>query len=491
MYILAFDQGTTSSRSIIFDTFGKAVASAQTPLTQYYPKPGYVEHDGEEILSAQLETARICIEKLGKKPSCIGITNQRETVILWDRHTGKPVFNAIVWQCRRSADICERLKAEGHAPYIKEVTGLPVDAYFSGTKISWILENVEGVREKALRGDIICGTVDSWLIWNLTGKHMTDITNASRTMLFDIHKKCWDKRLCDILGIPMNILPAVAENIADFGTVREGERIPKELVGIPICASAGDQHAALFGQTCYSLGDVKNTYGTGCFTLMNTGSVPVKSQNLITTVGWSYGGKTVYALEGSVFNAGSAIQWLRDELALISSAHEADILAESVADCGGVTCVPAFTGLGSPYWDMYARGSILGLTRGSTRAHICRAVLEGIAFEVYDLISEMEKDSGNKINTLYVDGGASVSNFMMQFQSDILGIKVSRPANIETTALGVAMMAALGAGILSEESLSAFCKTEKEFLPLISSDEARAHTDRWKKAVYTTQKYEF
>ncbi len=491
MYILAFDQGTTSSRSIIFDRAGNALAVAQLPLKQYYPKPGYVEHDPEEILSAQLETARACIEKLGKKPSCIGITNQRETVILWNRHTGKPVFPAIVWQCRRTADICERLKAEGHAPYIKSVTGLPIDAYFSGTKISWILENVSGVREAALRGDILCGTVDSWLIWNLTGKHMTDITNASRTMLFDIHKKCWDEKLCEILDIPMNILPEVAENCADFGTVRASDKIPTELVGIKVCASAGDQHAALFGQTCYTPGDVKNTYGTGCFTLMNTGDIPVRSQNLITTVGWSYNGKTVYALEGSVFNAGSAIQWLRDELKMISSSREADILAESVPDCGGVTCVPAFTGLGSPYWDMYARGSILGLTRGSSRAHICRAVLEGIAFQVYDLISEMEKDSGNKIKSLYVDGGASVSDFMMQFQSDILGIKVDRPANVETTALGAAMMAALGAGLISEGSLSSLRETEREFTPLISSEEREAHTNRWKKAVSTTQKYEF
>lgn len=491
MYILAFDQGTTSSRSIIFDTAGNALAVAQLPLKQYYPKPGYVEHDPKEILSAQLETARVCIEKLGEKPSCIGITNQRETVTLWNKHTGKPVFPAIVWQCRRTADICERLKAGGHADYIKQTTGLPVDAYFSGTKISWILENVEGVREAALRGDILCGTVDSWLIWNLTGKHMTDITNASRTMLFDIHRKCWDDKLCEILGIPMNILPEVAENIADFGSVIEGENIPKELVGIPICASAGDQHAALFGQTCYTPGDVKNTYGTGCFTLMNTGETPVSSQNLITTIGWSYSGKTVYALEGSVFNAGSAIQWLRDELKMISSSREADILAESVPDCGGVTCVPAFTGLGSPYWDMYARGSILGLTRGSSRAHICRAVLEGIAFQVYDLISEMEKDSGNKIKTLYVDGGASVSNFMMQFQSDILGIKVDRPANVETTALGAAMMAALGAGLVSEDSLTSLRETEREFHPLASEKERDEHTNRWKKAVCTTQKYEF
>lgn len=308
-------------------------------------------------------------------------------------------------------------------------------------------------------------------------------------MLFDIHKKCWDEKLCDLLGIPTKILPAVVENCGDFGKVKASDKIPECLVSIPVTASAGDQHAALFGQTCFAVGDVKNTYGTGCFTLMNTGEKPVESKNLITTVGWSYNGKTVYALEGSVFNAGSTIQWLRDELKMISSAHEADILAESVPDSGGVTCVPAFTGLGAPYWDMYARGSILGLTRGSSRAHICRAVLEGIAFQVYDLISEMEKDSENAIHRLWVDGGASVSDIMMQFQSDILGIPVNRPKNIETTALGAAMLASLGAGLVSEDSLASLRETDREFYPAASEEKRSGDLARWKKAVKTTQKY--
>ncbi len=489
MYILALDQGTTSSRSIIFDEKGKNLACAQIPLTQHYPKPGEVEHDALEILSSQIETARLCIEKLGKKPNCIGITNQRETVVVWNRYTGEPICPAIVWQCRRTADICEKLKSDGHAPYVKSVTGLPIDAYFSGTKIKWILDNIDGARESAERGDLLCGTVDSWLVWNLTGRHLTDVTNASRTMLFDIHKKCWDERLCEILGVPTKILPKVVENCGDFGKVKVSDSVPECLWDIPITASAGDQHAALFGQTCFARGDVKNTYGTGCFTLMNTGEKPVESKNLITTVGWSYGGRTVYALEGSVFNAGSTIQWLRDELKMISCAREIDVLAESVPDGGGVTCVPAFTGLGAPYWDMYARGSILGLTRGSSRAHICRAVLEGIAFQVYDLISEMEKESGSSINRLYVDGGASVSDLMMQFQADILGISVNRPKNVETTALGAAMLASLGAGLVSEDSLVSLRETDREFYPAVSEEKRNQDIARWKKAVETTQKY--
>ena len=489
MNILAFDQGTTSSRSIIFDEKGRTLACAQLPLTQYYPKPGEVEHDALEILSSQLETARICVEKLGKKPDCIGITNQRETVVVWNRHTGRPICPAIVWQCRRTAGICENLRSDGHFDYIKKTTGLPIDAYFSGTKIKFILDNVDGAREAAQRGDLLCGTVDCWLIWNLTGNHLTDVTNASRTMLFDIHKKQWDEKLCELLDIPMQILPEVRENCSDFGVIISSEKIPECLSGIRITASAGDQHAALFGQTCFGVGDVKNTYGTGCFTLMNTGERPVVSQNLITTVAWTYCGKTVYALEGSVFIAGRTIQWLRDELKLISSAREVDILAKSVPDCGGVTCVPAFTGLGAPYWDMYARGSIVGLTRGSSRAHICRAVLEGIAFQVCDLICEMEKASGDPINCLYVDGGASVSDFMMQFQSDILGISVNRPKNVETTALGAAMLAALGASLISEEEILRLREVEREFYPTITEEKRSEHLDRWKRAVFATQKY--
>ena len=489
MYILALDQGTTSSRSILFNEKGDVAACAQLPLTQHYPAPGWVEHDAEEIFDTQMETARRCVDGLGKKPECIGITNQRETVVMWEKTSGRPICRAIVWQCRRTADICESLARDGYAPYIKRTTGLPIDAYFSGTKIKWMLDNVSGARDAAGRGEILCGTVDSWLVWRLTGRHLTDITNASRTMLFDINKKCWDPRLCEILGIPVDILPKIVDNCGDFGTVRAGRGVPDSLVGIPITACAGDQHASLFGQTCFETGDIKNTYGTGCFALMNTGESPVFSENLVTTVAWSYGGKTLYALEGSVFNAGSTIQWLRDELKLISSSSEVDLLAESVPDCGGVTCVPAFTGLGAPYWDMYARASILGLTRGSSRAHICRAVLEGIAFQVSDLISEMESSAGRRINRLYVDGGASVSRFMMQFQADILGITVDRPKNVETTALGAAMMAGIGAGVLTENELLYLRECDVEFIPSIDEKAKDVLLARWKKAVETTRVY--
>lgn len=489
MYILAFDQGTTSSRSIVFNERGETVITSQKPLTQYYPSPGQVEHDAEEIFETQISVARDCVEALEKKPECIGITNQRETVVIWERESGRPICKAIVWQCRRTAEICESLVRDGHAPYIKKTTGLPVDAYFSGTKIKWMLDNISGAREAARKGRLLCGTVDTWLVWRLTGRHLTDVTNASRTMLFDINKKCWDPKLCELLDIPMDILPSVIDNCGDFGRVERLRGVPECLVGIPITACAGDQHASLFGQTCFSVGDVKNTYGTGCFALMNTGEAPVASERLITAIGWSYGGKTTYALEGSVFNAGSTIQWLRDGLGLISCSREIDLLAESVDDCGGVTCVPAFTGLGAPYWDMYARASILGLTRGTSKAHICRAVLEGIAFQVSDLISEMESSAGRKINRLYVDGGASVSRFMMQFQADILGITVDRPKNVETTALGVAMMAGIGASLLSENELLRMRESDTQFIPSFDCRIRLEHLDRWKKAVETTRVY--
>lgn len=489
MYILAFDQGTTSSRSIVFNERGETVITSQKPLTQYYPSPGQVEHDAEEIFETQISVARDCVEALEKKPECIGITNQRETVVIWERESGRPICKAIVWQCRRTAEICESLVRDGHAPYIKKTTGLPVDAYFSGTKIKWMLDNISGAREAARKGRLLCGTVDTWLVWRLTGRHLTDVTNASRTMLFDINKKCWDPKLCELLDIPMDILPSVIDNCGDFGRVERRRGVPECLVGIPITACAGDQHASLFGQTCFSVGDVKNTYGTGCFALMNTGEAPVASERLITAIGWSYGGKTTYALEGSVFNAGSTIQWLRDGLGLISCSREIDLLAESVDDCGGVTCVPAFTGLGAPYWDMYARASILGLTRGTSKAHICRAVLEGIAFQVSDLISEMESSAGRKINRLYVDGGASVSRFMMQFQADILGITVDRPKNVETTALGVAMMAGIGASLLSENELLRMRESDTQFVPSLDCRIRLEHLDRWKKAVETTRVY--
>ncbi len=496
-YVIALDQGTTSSRAIIFDKNCRVRGKAQFPLPQHYPHPGWVEHDPMEILSTQLLALSSVFEKSGisaEDIGGIGITNQRETAIVWEKATGRPIYNAIVWQCRRTADICEDLVRDGLAPYIQEKTGLIVDAYFSGTKFKWILDKVPGARDRAENGELLCGTVDSWLIWNLTGGavHVTDYSNASRTMLFDIHTLAWDETLCTRLGIPMAMLPEPVPNSRVYGYVAPGIKGLELLDGVPICGSAGDQQAALFGQCCFRPGQAKNTYGTGCFTLLNTGSKPAENaKNLLSTVAWSLGGETTYCLEGSVFNAGSSIQWLRDELGLISSAHECDILAESVEDNGGVYVVSAFTGLGAPYWDMYARGAIVGLTRGAKKAHIARATLEGIAFQVYDLISAMRQETGIDLKQLRVDGGAAVSDFMMQFQADILQTDILRPASLETTALGAAGLAGLACGIWQDAAdLETHAETERVFAPEMPPEKAEKLIAKWHKAVQRAKNWE-
>ena len=478
-YIAALDQGTTSSRAILFNRAGEIVSRAQHPFRQIYPQPGWVEHDPLEIWATE---KRALAEVVGaahidpKRIAALGITNQRETTILWDRSTGQPVCNAIVWQCRRTASLCDTLKADGLGPLVAERTGLLIDAYFSGTKIRWLLDHVPGARERAERGELCAGTVDSWLIWNLTGgaAHVTDYSNASRTMLFNIHTLQWDEAVCRALGIPASLLPEPLPNCHLYGRVAPDIPGLEDLAGIPICGSAGDQPAALFGQACFTPGQAKNTYGTGCFTLMNVGGEPVASQSgLVTSVAWSLGGETTYALEGSVFNAGSTIQWLRDELGLISSAPECDRLAESVPDAGGVYVVPAFTGLGAPYWDMYARGTIVGLTRGTTKAHIARAVLDAIAFQVTDLVQAMNADAPCPITTLRVDGGASVSDIMMQTQADLLRLPVDRPAQ-----------AGLAAGVWgSLEEVAALRRSQHVFLPQRPQAACEAQYRLWRRAV--------
>lgn len=483
MAILALDQGTTSSRAIIFDNSFSIVTQSSRQITQYYPKPGWVEHDAREILETTYQCAKECIQSGDLHIDAIGITNQRETVIAWNKITGEPIANAIVWQCRRTSEYCEELLSDDIAAYIKETTGLGVDAYFSATKMKWILDNVKGARELADEGNLLFGTVDSWLIWNLTGNHYTDITNASRTMLYDIKKQRWDERICQRLGIPTSTLATVTENCFDYGVVRSKDTIPCELWGIPVCSAVGDQQAAMFGQQCFNQGDVKNTYGTGCFTLMNIGSEFKLSERLLTTVAWKIGGKTVYAIEGSVFNAGSSIQWLRDELRIISSAPECDRLAESCKSSEGVVFVSAFTGLGAPHWDMYARGSFLGLTRGSGREVVCRAVLEGIAFQVYDLVHTMELETKCSVSTLRVDGGASVSDILMQFQADILRCSVDRPVCIESTALGAAYMAALKAGAFTEKELESKRVSQRVYNPEMPESDAVSEVEKWHRAV--------
>ena len=487
-YLLALDQGTTTSRAILFGTGGEIVSKAQYPFRQIYPRPGWVEHDPLEIWATERRAMVEAVRSAHIDPkdiAGIGITNQRETAIVWERSTGRPVYNAIVWQCRRTAALCDQLRAEGAAERIEETTGLLIDAYFSGTKLKWLLDHVPGLRRQAERGELLCGTVDSWLIWNLTGgrAHVTDYSNASRTMLFDIHRLRWDEELCRLMDVPMSLLPEPVPSCGPYGTVAEGLPGLEDLAGIPVCGSAGDQAAALFGQTCFAPGEAKNTYGTGCFTLMNVGETPVRSKaGLLTSVAWSIDGKTTYALEGSVFNAGSAIQWLRDELGLISSAPECDQLAESVPDSGGVFVVPAFTGLGAPYWDMYARGAILGLTRGTTKAHIARAVLESIAYQVADLIGAMRQDM--PVTCLRVDGGASVSDLMMQTQADLLRIPVDRPAMVETTAFGAAALAGLASGVWKScEELRSLRRSQHVFLPQREQAACEADHRQWKRAV--------
>ena len=489
-FLLALDQGTTSSRAILFAHDGSVAAMSQQPFPQHYPQPGWVEHDPMEIWESQRTAAAQALRGLGPdaRVAGVGITNQRETTILWDRATGEPVYNAIVWQCRRTAGICDRLKeTPGMAERIAEKTGLVIDAYFSGTKLKWLLDNIPHARERAERGELLFGTVETWLIWRLTGgaAHVTDYSNASRTMLFNIHTLAWDEELCALLGIPMRLLPRPVSNSEVYGTVAPNIEGLEALAGVPVCGAAGDQQSALFGQGCHARGQAKNTYGTGCFTLMNTGERAVRSRaGLVTSVAWSLGGKTTYALEGSVFNAGSAIQWLRDEMGLIGASHECDILAESVPDAGGVYLVPAFTGLGAPYWDMYARGCIVGVTRGTTRAHIARAVLEAIAFEVTDLMNAMRQDAGCEISVLRVDGGASVSDVMLQFQSDLLRIPVDRPKMVETTAFGAAALAGLAVGFWrSADEVRALRASDRVFTP----ERAQADCDEkyrlWKRAV--------
>ncbi|MBQ7288811.1 MAG: glycerol kinase GlpK [Clostridia bacterium] len=491
-YIVALDQGTTSSRAILFDESGAIAAKAQYDFPQHFPQPGWVEHNPMDILNSQISALKDAVAAAGITPgqiAAIGITNQRETTLVWDKETGEPVYNAIVWQCRRTADICDTLIAKGQSERVKRITGLPIDAYFSATKIKWILDNIEGAREKAKAGRLLCGTVDSWLIWNLTGRrlHITDVTNASRYMLFDIHRLCFDSSLCELLDIPMQMLPQVVDSSGVYGEVDCVGL--SEFAGIPICSAIGDQQAALFGQACFAPGDVKNTYGTGCFTLMNIGGTPKLTDKLITTVGWKIGDQTVYACEGSVFNAGSSIKWLRDSLGLITNAHECDILAESVPDNGGVYFVSAFSGLGAPHWDMHARGTLVGLTRGSGRAHICRAVLEGIAFQVHDLVKTMELDCDCAIHTLRVDGGAAVSDILLQFQSDILQIAVDRPECVETTAQGAAYLAGLGCGLWRMEQIAAMRKSQEIFAPQMSDAQRQQLLSHWQQAVSSCRAY--
>ena len=487
-YVIALDQGTTSSRAIVFDRAGAVRSMGQYPLTQHYPQPGWVEHDPMEILRTQLMALAEAYERSGAAPAeiaAIGVTNQRETAVVWEKDTGRPIMNAIVWQCRRTAEECRRLEQAGLGPLVRQRTGLLIDAYFSGPKISWILDHVPGARARAEKGELLCGTVDSWLIWNLTGCHVSDYSNCSRTMLFDIDRLCWDEELCRALRVPMQILPRPVSNSQVYGRIRSNIRGIEALAGIPVAGSAGDQQAALFGQGCFAPGQAKNTYGTGCFTLMNTGARSLRSENgLLTSVGWQRAGETTYVLEGSVFNAGSTIQWLRDELQLIGSAHETDLLAESVPDNGGVYLVSAFTGLGAPYWDMYARGALLGLTRGATRAHIARAALEGIAYQVAELVATMEKDLSCPLDSLWVDGGASVSDFMMQFQADLLRCSIYRPQVVETTAAGAAYLAGLAVGLWQDPQELLQCRRlERVFAPNMDPAQAKALMSQWKKAV--------
>ena len=447
-YIMSMDQGTTSSRCILFDRSGQICASAQREFRQIFPQPGWVEHDPMEIWRTTLEVAKNAMEKLGVEAdqiTAIGITNQRETTVLWDKRTGMPVYNAIVWQCRRTADMIDRLVAQGHSDTIRQKTGLVPDAYFSGSKIRWILDHVPGAREKAEKGQLLFGTIDTWLIWNLTGGriHVTDFTNASRTMLYNIHELCWDEELLQLLDIPKAILPEVKPSSCVYGET------DFELLGgqIPIAGAAGDQQCAMFGQCCFEPGQMKNTYGTGCFLLMNTGETPVESHNgLVTTIAAGLPGKIQYALEGSIFVAGAAIQWLRDQVDVLTSAKESYQYAISVPDTAGAYVVPAFAGLGAPHWDQHARGCVVGITRSFCRAHLVRATLESLAYQTYDICKAMEQDSGIPISQLKVDGGACANDFLMQFQSDILSCEVHRPSCIETTALGAAYLAGLAVG---------------------------------------------
>ena len=486
-YIVALDQGTSSSRAIVFNRKGEAKAVCQKEFTQHFPQPGIVEHDPMEIWATEYAVMTEAVTSLGlggADIAAIGITNQRETTIVWDAATGKPICNAIVWQDRRTSEYCDSLKEAGLTEMIRSKTGLIIDAYFSGTKIRWILENVPGARERAERGELRFGTVDSWLVWNLTGghEHVTDVSNASRTMLFNIHTLQWDAELLDILGVPLSMMPQVKSSSEVYGRT--------SLLGedVPVSGIAGDQQAALFGQMCTEQGAVKNTYGTGCFLLMNTGEKPIVSKNnLLTTIAWKLDGRVTYALEGSIFVAGSVVQWLRDGLGIIRSSSEVEALAASVSDAGGVYMVPALTGLGAPYWDQYAKGSIHGITRGTTAAHIARAALEGIAFQTMDIVSAMEKDAGVPLGELKVDGGASRNNLLMQFQSDMLGTKVVRPLVTETTALGAAYLAGLAVGFWkSIDEVKRQWQAERIFTPTMAPDLVALAKKGWADAVDRT-----
>ena len=485
-YIMALDQGTTSSRCILFDHAGNICASVQKEFRQIFPQPGWVEHDAVEIWDTTLEVSRAAMDKLGMTAAdvaAIGITNQRETSVIWDKATGEPIANAIVWQCRRTAPIIDKLVAEGYGDMIREKTGLVPDAYFSGSKIKWLLDNVPGARDRAERGELLFGTIDTWLIWKLTGGrvHVTDYTNASRTMLFNIHELCWDKALLELLDIPESLLPEVKPSSHVYGTTEF------ELYGgeIPIAGAGGDQQCALFGQCCFEPGTMKNTYGTGCFMLMNTGREPVKSANgLVTSIAVGFEDHVEYALEGSIFVAGAAVQWLRDELGVISGAAESQQYAEAVPDTAGGYVVPAFTGMGAPYWNQDARGAIVGITRGFSRAHLVRATLESLAYQTYDIARAMEQDSCIPIRELKVDGGACANNFLMQFQSDILGSRVVRPQCIETTALGAAYLAGLAVGYWdSLEDVRRNWAEDEVFEPIMPADRSEALLKGWHRAV--------
>ena len=491
-YIVALDQGTTSSRAVVFDERARLVASHAIEFPQIYPKPGWVEHRPQDILDSQLGALKLAVEKSGADVAdiaAIGITNQRETTLLWERETGRPLCNAIVWQCRRTAPLVERLKRDGLGNMIRDRTGLIPDAYFAGTKLQWMLDAIPGSRERALDGELCFGTVDSFLVWNLTGGrvHVTDATNAARTMLYNIYEQRWDEKLLQAMNIPAELLPEVVDSSQVVGY------LDKRILGreIPIAALAGDQHAALFGQGCFAPGMCKNTYGTGCFVLMNTGKVPVKSQNdLITTIGWRVDGQPRYALEGSVFVGGAVVQWLRDEMKLVTKASETEAVAMEVPDNGNVYFVPAFTGLGAPHWDMYSRGTIVGLTRGTGRAHIVRAALEAIAYQSADVISAMAADSSMKSGVLRVDGGASANNFLMQFQADILGVHVLRPKVIETTAMGAAMLAGRAVGLWTDAQLGALQEPDREFAPNMDDATRARLLSQWQRAIERSRGWE-
>ena len=489
-YILTLDEGTTSARAVLFDKGGNAVSAAQREFKQIYPQPGFVEHDPVEIFSVQYAAVTEAITAIGasaEEIAAVGVTNQRETTIIWDKNTGEPIYNAIVWQCRRTSEMCDKLRADGLEEYIRKTTGLRIDAYFSATKIKWILDNVPSARDRAENGELLFGTVDTWLIWKLSGGkiHVTDRTNAARTMLYDIHSLTWDKRILEILQIPACMLPEVRSSSEIYGNVN--------ILGaeIPVSGIAGDQQAALFGQKCFCEGDIKNTYGTGCFLLMNTGNTAFESKNgLITTIAADAGDNICYALEGSVFVGGAVIQWLRDELGLIASAAESEKAALSVPDSAGVYIVPAFAGLGAPYWDMYARGTICGLTRGSGKNHIIRACLEAIAYQTNDLITALKADTGLLINHIRADGGAAANNFLMQFQADISDVGVIRPAQTEATAAGAAYLAGLAVGFWKNKNeILRLPDKQTEFKPAITAKRRETLTDGWKRAVRSTKAF--